>query len=53
MDEKKAVVLLLDADVELNAKDGFGWTALRKALVNDHADIAELLRSRGAKDLLP
>jgi ankyrin repeat protein len=49
---KAAIIVLLDADADMNVKDDFGWTALRKAIVNDHAEVAELLRSKGAKEFV-
>ena len=42
--------LLLDYQVEVNAKDGNGWTPLHLAVLCDHKAVAELLRQHGGKD---
>lgn len=46
----EAARILLDAGATLNAKTEFGRTALDVAVVGGKPQVAELLRSRGAKD---
>jgi ankyrin repeat protein len=41
---------LIDAGVDVNAKDNYGPTALEVAALNGHTDIVDLLKSAGAKD---
>lgn len=47
---KEVLQALFDKGAKLDLKDAKGQTALTAATQNGHADAAELLRSRGAKD---
>jgi len=42
------VELLLGAGAGLNSADRTGYTAIMKAMVNGHTDIASLLQQKGA-----
>ena len=41
---------LLENGADVNAKDKYGWTALRYASSWGHKEIVELLKSYGAKE---
>jgi ankyrin repeat protein len=44
------VQLLLDAGVDVNAKNGYGETALTVAIGKGHEDVENVLRKAGARE---
>ena len=45
---KDIVKIILDAGCDVNAKDSFGWNALRCATARGHIDIVSMLLKKGA-----
>ncbi|XP_029657797.1 putative ankyrin repeat protein RF_0381 [Octopus sinensis] len=47
--DRRILEILIDADVEVGAKDGTGWTALDYAVRNDRHHAVKILLSRGSE----
>jgi len=53
MGDIDTVKVMLDRGADVNAQDRIGWTAMRYAEWKHHAEIVQLLRKAGAKELIP
>ena len=40
--------LLIQAGVDVNARDNYGWTALMRATSKGHTEVVEVLKEAGA-----